>query len=153
MQSIHDLAAELSKALAQGQPLHELEDLLQNYQADDWQQFCDFVPNEYKRVPIFQDQNYEMRLLCWDGNMTSELHDHPEEGCILKVLAGNLIEERFSYEPMTLTKETPLAKGMVSYIHGKKGIHRIINPHPQRAVSLHCYAPAGYQPKFYPKTA
>ena len=51
---------------------------------------------------IFRNEKYEIYLICWNKKQISKIHDHPENGCILKVLKGELIEYRYDTKKIEL---------------------------------------------------
>ena len=105
--------------------------------------FINFKENDYNKNLIYRNKDSEIILICWDKNSKTKIHNHPKNGCIMKILQGNLIEEQYNSE---LEKLNICNYGVdeVSYIHDNLYLHKIINNN-QRSISLHIYSP----PCFY----
>lgn len=149
MHSLQQLSTTVSENLAKGVKLKDLLPAIEQYSGDDWIQYRRFDENNFTRVPVFIDEQVEIRLLCWNKQMVSDLHDHPKDGCVLKVVEGSLVEELFSMKPFQLLQSSALTTGDLSYIDDQKGIHRILNQTDEPAVSLHFYVPPGYEPQLF----
>jgi len=108
----------------------------------DWQKYALFDKNkQYTRNLISTDhETYTLLLLCWNPGQESPIHDHPCDGCWLKVLVGGIQEIRYD------TKLNPVSQidcraGEISYITNNLGYHKVGNPTRTPAVTLHLYAP------------
>lgn len=133
---------------------HELKLKLQNsktikdinldqFTVDDFYEHIQFPEQGYNRIPLVVTTSpYPSRiayLLCWNRFQSSGIHDHPEGGCLVKVLQGRLHEE-------TADGTTLLRVGGISYQGpGVKGLH-CIRSSKYRSISLHIYEPADYKP-------
>lgn len=119
--------------------------------------------HSYTRViiPNMSNDLFELILICWDKNQTSPIHNHPENGCILKVLQGELTEDVYVRENIDTLHSEVLDKtylhtktrinptNSISYMCGDDVIHKISNTNLNedemcQTVSLHIYSP----PKF-----
>lgn len=90
--------------------------------------------------------NYGLLVLCWNGGMESKIHNHPCDGCFVKVLRGTIKETRYSYDQqtdaITLLSEFEGQEGDVAYMDDFVGLHKIGNPSKDvGAVTLHLYTP------------
>lgn len=83
----------------------------------------------------------------WNPGKGSPIHDHANAHCIMKVLAGELVETVYETPDQESTRTKPLAvksesrhqTNDVTYISDDIGLHRVHNPSTdQIAVSLHC---------------
>jgi cysteine dioxygenase len=92
----------------------------------------------------------EMVVICWEVNQGCPIHDHPEKGCLLKILQGEVRENTYKLEvfPELLSSRMLPVNG-VAYQEGGMIGHEIINNTDQRAVSLHLYSPPNYKPNYY----
>lgn len=104
--------------------------------------------NTYNKNVIFRNDDFELILISWDKNICTNIHNHPKNGCIMKILEGTLKEEIYkeNNQNNTLVKKNTYKKGDESYIHDSLGYHKIINEN-QYSYSLHIYSP----PNFYDK--
>lgn len=98
----------------------------------------------YTRNLIATDhESFTLLLLCWNPMKESPIHDHPCDGCWLRVLQGCVQECRYreSSHGLELTDETICQKGEVCFIEDSLGYHKVGNPGNEIAVTLHLYAP------------
>jgi cysteine dioxygenase len=102
-----------------------------------------FKKNDYNKSILFRDAKYEIVLICWDSCCQTKIHNHPKNGCIMKILKGTLIEECFNEKNLNIKCNT-YNENDVSYIHDDLYLHKIINSN-QKSISLHIYSP----PNFY----
>ena len=107
--------------------------------------------DKYTRHQIFKNDRLDCYLLFWQPKAVSKIHDHPDNGCYLKVLDGYLIETRYTFRNKNLKKinNNILIKNSVSYIDDTKGIHSIYNPTNMIVPSLHVYSPPNYIANIY----
>ena len=137
--------------------LLDIKPILKEYSGNDWTNYIynnninkkinypsNF--NNYFKIPIkfnqFSNYNkyeYEMILLVWHPHSYTALHSHTENGCLMKILDGNILEERISNQG-TFPQKNELYKNDISYIHNIEGLHRIINNNFQYSYSLHIYS-------------
>ena len=146
MTTLHHLITDL-EAHALGNGNKDVLYLVSQFNAcegTDWKNYITGPGN----VPIFQNEDFRLVLIYWDGHARSKKHGHPEGGCLLKVLSGTLIETRFDpFDPQRLTGKQQFFQGDVSYIHDALACHVVENPSPEPAISLHIYSPGIYNSK------
>jgi hypothetical protein len=136
--------------------LKGIKPILKNYIGNDWYNYKISNSsnttlsdnNDYQRIPIyfkdldkFSYDQYDMYLLVWNPYCHTSIHSHPEGGCLMKILEGNIIEQRFKNAESFATIKT-LAQNDMSYMHDSLGFHRIMNNNFKYAYSLHIYSPA-----------
>jgi cysteine dioxygenase len=98
----------------------------------------------YKKL-IYNNDKFELYLIFWSPYASSPIHDHPEQGCILKLLSGKLIEEVFINKNNTIKFDNRnyISVNDINNRNGNEILHKIINL-DELSVSLHLYFP----PKF-----
>ncbi|KAF8368779.1 hypothetical protein PRIPAC_86608 [Pristionchus pacificus] len=130
-------------------------------------------PEEWKKYAIFDELQccytrnlvhrgngkFNALILCWGPGACSNVHDHPNSQCFVKVLSGDLMETRFHFPqdgadkrlaPLDIIDQTTCKKDEVSHIDDSIGVHRMENPsHSEPAVSLHIYCPPYQECKLY----
>jgi len=79
-----------------------------------------FDNNKYNRNTVYENENIEMVIISWNNNQKSGLHDHPKNGCLMKILDGELNEYIYN-EKLNLLKINNCKKGCISYQEGKNG--------------------------------
>lgn len=83
-------------------------------------------------------------MLVWNGGKESPIHDHPCDGCWVRVLEGNVKETVYDKkEDGTLeqTSENLYHEGEITWMHDIKGFHKIGNPGTESSVTMHVYSP------------
>lgn len=108
----------------------------------EWEPYAFFDSSKpYTRNLIATDnETYTLLLLCWNPNEESPIHDHPCDGCWLKVLQGNVRECRYD-ENLCCTADDIFQQGELTYITDSLGYHKVGNPTRTPSVSLHLYSP------------
>jgi predicted metal-dependent enzyme (double-stranded beta helix superfamily) len=136
--------------------LLEVKSILEQYKGDDWMDYkvkpydspIIYSNMNYTRIPIsFQEFNQDkydtifgMYLIAWNPFCHTSIHNHPEGGCLMRILEGNIKEQRFMNAESFSTIEI-LNPGDINYIHDNLGLHRILNENSNTAYSLHIYSP------------
>jgi cysteine dioxygenase len=117
------------------------------------------------------DETYTLLLLCWNPNKASPIHDHPCDGCWMRILQGCINEKRFRYEyvlndnndgaccqepergqgqgqegqkqesQLVCTQDSTFREGGQTFIDDNLGLHKIGNPGNELAISMHLYSP------------
>lgn len=133
--------------------LYQCRDILNQYNGNDWTKYTKYCDNDYKRNLVYSNDKFKILILCWKSGQKAKIHDHPENGCLVKLLKGKLIEEIYKNNngKIEYVKSKTIYVGDISYQQGKNGLHKIINPFGECAVSLHIYSPSNYKPFFYEK--
>jgi hypothetical protein len=129
------LVDKLNKVLVKDIHVNKAFNLLKKYNGNDWVYYIQDATDTYKKNIIYQNKYYEMVLISWSANANTGFHNHPMNGCLLKVMEGCLNE---NYNDM-INKTISGAIGMRH--HGD--IHCITTTIP--SYSIHIYAP----PLFY----
>ena len=114
--------------------------ILNNYNGSDWINYIKYNDDKYNKIYVYDEIEYEMVLICWKKGQKSNIHCHPEKGCLMKILQGQLVEIRYDND---FVKENILSANCMSYIEGKNGLHSV--DAIDNTVSLHIYSP----PHFY----
>ena len=135
--------------------LKDFEYLLEDYNEND---FYDYIPKDYlldtdsiyKRIKIkeFSNDNFEFIIIIWNPNSKTKIHDHPEKGCLIKILDGVLEEERYDTQLKYLAY-FKLNKNSTSYNESNEILHKISNNTNSHSISLHIYSPSNYIANYY----
>mmetsp|Transcript_25342 Transcript_25342/g.37537 ORF Transcript_25342/g.37537 Transcript_25342/m.37537 type:complete len:236 (+) Transcript_25342:328-1035(+) len=119
-----------------------------------------FITEEknYTRNLISTDgDTYTLLLLCWNPNKASPIHDHPCDGCWMRVLQGSINEKRYRNElndgascqgqgqehgqELVCTQDSTFREGEQTFIDDQLGLHKVGNPGNELAISMHLYSP------------
>jgi len=128
----------------------EIREIMETYSSNrsDWKKYAHFDPHKYTRNLVdVGNGKYNLMVLCWPSGFGSNIHDHQDSHCFVKVLDGTLRETRFTWPneeggPMKEICCSDSQPNDVSYMSDELGLHRMENPsHVDNAVSLHLYVP------------
>ena len=46
-------------------------------------------------MTLYRNNDFEILLINWDKHQGSPIHNHADNGCVLKMMKGELFEKRF----------------------------------------------------------
>jgi cysteine dioxygenase len=124
-----------------GESLEKFKKYLNEINILNYQDYIHFDDKTYKKNLVKRNQKIELYIICWKKGQSSSLHSHPKNGCLMKILNGNLEEIIHKNKEI---KSNIYNENQISYIHDKIGKH-IIRSLDTDTISLHIYSP----PKFY----
>ena len=101
----------------------------------------------YNKFIIYSSDIFDIILIKWDKNCQSKIHDHPNKGCLIKILSGKLCEELYDDKLNKIESNVLLQKFDISYRIGNEILHKIIAS--EDSYSLHIYIPGRYKPIYY----
>jgi hypothetical protein len=115
-----------------------------NSQLEDFDKYVQFKTDNYYSNTLYRTDKFEIRLLCWKPLQETPKHPHPQNGCLMKILTGKLIEEKFMNNS---TIKTVYKKDEVGYIKAPES--HILKNLDTDSVSLHIYSPSGFYDNSY----
>lgn len=155
--SLDNLITDLKTVLKDAKTRQEVDvkttlNLLRLYQSDEaqWGKFAlRDQQKEYTRNLVTKVSDIaNLLVLVWEPGKSSEIHDHPQSNCFVKVLKGTIHEQLYENtaestekRDMSLKRSTEVQPNAVTYITDKIGLHRMSNQGKEIAVSLHLYVP------------
>lgn len=143
---INDIHNELNS----GAKLINLYKLLKKYSDNDWKKYIKINEKTYNREKIYDCDLFDIYIITWNIGQKSLIHNHAENGCILRVLQGELVETMYDYNLNFL--ETNIFDDLennISYMDNTIGLHKIENNGVEIAVSLHIYSPPNHITKYF----
>lgn len=102
----------------------------------------------YKRILINRCNLFDMYIIVWKPGAQSPIHDHPENGCFMKVLHGELDEYLFDNNCIIHSMYTREEK-YIGFMKKDHTLHSIENNTNSIAISLHIYSPPNAKTKIY----
>lgn len=150
--SIPELAIEIHKALCQNRRLNreKLTTIMKSYSGDDWKNFVAISHTNYNKEKIFESGLFDMFIITWNNYQCSLIHDHSENGCLYKVLYGNITEKIYKGNDIAnVILDKNMKEGEVSYIDNFIGYHSMNNLNENICVTLHVYSPPNYITNYY----
>ena len=114
--------------------VHNITKIFKTYNID-FKKYYINNPIKYEKKVLYKNEDYELVLINWEKGSFTNLHNHPDNGCVLKVLDGKLYEINDKKTPLILNKSD------INY-KLKNDYHRIIAL--EKSYSLHYYSPPNY---------
>jgi cysteine dioxygenase len=110
----------------------------------------EYSSKKYTRKVIYIDDNIEVVVIGWDKGQSSTIHDHPSNGCIYRILCGDMVEYRYNSK-LNIESMVKLNNGDIGNIMDNRYYHKMSNESGGRASSLHIYSPPNYKMNIYGK--
>jgi hypothetical protein len=117
-------------------------DILQRYEGIDWNDHVEFSSTKYNKKAILKNDVVELMIISWEIDQKTLIHDHPENGCIMKVVQGCLVEDKYSDDGEIWLSATFIGENDISFSKGKEITHKIKGI--CQSVSIHIYSPQNY---------
>jgi len=122
----------------------------------EWRKYAIFdnMKNYTRNLIATDDVTFTLLLLCWNTGKESPIHDHPSDGCWLRVCEGEIRETRYAIDvetdSMTITSDEVFGYDAPAFIKDSMGYHKVGNPSKSTsAVTLHLYCPPFSQCKIW----
>jgi hypothetical protein len=128
-----------------------IKDTLKLYDTEDWKIYVKKCESTYHRKLLYSSPEYDLVIITWCKDQGCAIHNHPENGCTVKILQNHITEELYDADTLKLCKSSTYEKDDIMYIDDTIGYHRMCNKCDEPCVSLHVYAPGKYKPKFFSK--
>jgi predicted metal-dependent enzyme (double-stranded beta helix superfamily) len=90
------------------------------------------------RIPLYADEEFEVRLLTWLPGQASGLHDHGGSSGCMRIIAGTMSESIVNFDGSLV--ELCHVAGQTSSFR-KDIIHSVRNAGNEPAVTIHAYRP------------
>lgn len=94
--------------------------------------------HNYRRIPLYKSNLLEMHLIHWKKGSSTPIHEHPSNGCIMKIIKGTLIEIQHNHHKAV---GCTLYNQNVKFIPSSPIKHTIYNKSNIDAYSIHIYSP------------
>jgi len=102
-----------------------------------------FIDARYARNTIFENEHFELVLICWKPGQASAIHDHGESLCLYLVIEGEFEERLFELgadgEPRQTGART-WKTGDITLATGPD-VHQLVNAGPDNLITVHVYSP------------
>ena len=124
--------------------------LLVHYHGIDWNKYVK-ISKTYNREVLHSCEDFDLVIITWDSKHECPIHNHPENGCQVKILEGTITEERYDMETLEKIQTKEYMRDSIFYIDDSIAYHRMCNNKNTKCVSLHVYSPGKYKPKLFNK--
>ena len=122
-----------------------INQILSLYEGNDWKNIIlnitNNILNGYHKYLFYKNEEFEVYLIIWFPHAKSPIHNHPENGCYLKILEGYLCEDIYCNKDnkIKLINKRYLDNTTVNYRAGNYILHQIQNETNNISTSLHIY--------------
>jgi cysteine dioxygenase len=109
----------------------------------EFENFCSWASDCYTRNCVFEDEKFELILLCWEPGQKTPIHDHGGEECWVKAVQGEFEEVIYKLDDndeLNLVKSDISKTNDITYMIDFMGFHSLQNISTERSMSLHLYA-------------
>jgi cysteine dioxygenase len=152
MKTLDELFNAIDSALRSGKKLKDLGPVLSAYDGDDWKEYEKYSPDHYSRNLVKKNDLLELLVLCWEVKQGCPVHDHPSNGCLVRIMQSEVTENVYKNNvPPEFSSGSILPAGGIAYKEGNMILHEIFNHSDQRAASIHIYSPSNYKPNYFSK--
>jgi cysteine dioxygenase len=153
MISTLDILFDRLTVVAQTSKLSEGKSLMFTYDGDDWKRYVCDDPVHYHKELVCRNCDIDMYVISWKPRASSCIHDHPTNGCIVKILKGELQEDLYKKidesDDVYFVSSKRMHENDIGYMESNKTLHKIKNPCDNVCVSLHIYSKSSYIHKIY----
>ena len=103
----------------------------------------------YTRNLIDKAPLYELIAICWDAGQGISIHNHKDQNCWMAAPIGKLLVQNYRVLRQDLAAGTcdivptdivEMNAAAPTAVDPAAPVHRVYNPFPERAVSLHVYS-------------
>jgi hypothetical protein len=102
--------------------------------------------NTYIKHILFSSSDFDVILIEWEKFAETHIHDHPDKGCIVKILCGELEEDCYDNRLNFINKNI-LLENNIGYKISNKILHKIFCK--EDTFSLHVYVPGKFNCNIY----
>jgi hypothetical protein len=101
----------------------------------------DFIENNYNEIMLFDENDIQIFIICWDKNTESKPHYHTDFGCFMKILQGSVKEDIIIKTDKSVDIFNKYSHSdEISFVNKCDIIHNIINQDEQ-SITLHISFP------------
>lgn len=127
---------------------HKIKKTLNEISIEDIKKYVKFSDENYQRNYVHNSDKFDIIVICWKAGQKTEIHDHPDYCCLLKVLDGKLTEDiYFNTNGLEYVSTNVLNTGDIANKKGSRIVHKIIAV--EDSISLHIYIPGKYKPIYF----
>lgn len=114
-----------------------------NFKVKEINPLCFWDPDNYSRINIERNKNYELTLMCWEQGQYTPIHNHNSQEGWIYVIEGELTEEVYykgdGSHKLKKKHINILKPKDTSYINDTIGVHKIFNSNSGRTISVHLH--------------
>ena len=92
--TLNNLISRINNSYKKNNCVSSLYNIIYNYKGDDWKEFNLYSENPiYKKSLVYTNDLYDLYVISWMPYSYSKIHDHSSNGCLFKILNGELNEK------------------------------------------------------------
>ena len=124
-----------------------MQTILESLQPQQYLPLVQFHDRAYQKILLEETKEYEIIMICWKAGQSTPIHDHPEGGCWMRIVSGELEETEYAMPTLCKMRTQRLTVGDVGYKQGHVILHSIRAI--EDTISLHLYSPPRYKANIY----
>ena len=149
---LEDLFQNVTNQIKLDDSLESSQQIISNYCGNDWKKYITKPEVCYNKTLVMRNEVAELYVITWSPNSESKIHDHPQIGCVMKVVQGNLREDIYIRKDQTsakFDKTNYLVSNSVGFKTGNDILHKITNinndnDNDRCTISIHIYSKPEY---------
>ena len=145
--SLNQLFDQIVQGLNDGKTLESMKHVVESYNGNDWSEHVKFSDQKYHMKKVFSNDIAELIVISWKATQQTAIHDHPSNGCIMKVVVGLLCEDIYSENADIHLNTHCIGEGDLSFSKGQETVHQI--KADLNSISVHIYSPPNYVATHY----
>jgi predicted metal-dependent enzyme (double-stranded beta helix superfamily) len=86
--NLSDLIKNINENIYQKSNLKSIISEVKKYDDIDWKKYVKINKNRYNKELVYKNELFDIYIVTWNKKQKSSIHNHPEYGCVYKVLKG-----------------------------------------------------------------
>ena len=147
---LENLFYDVTKQIELSGSLESSQEIISNYCGNDWINYVVTSGTCYNKKLVIKNEVAELYVITWSPGSKSKIHDHPQVGCVMKVVQGNLQEDIYIRKDQSCAKfdkTNYLPSKSVGFKAGNDILHKITNINnddDKYTFSIHIYSKPEY---------
>lgn len=114
--------------------LYHIKKLFNNIHLHHFSNYIIKNPINYQKKIIMKNNKFELVMISWEKFAETNFHNHPKNGCVMKILEGRLLE--YTPEETKLLCKNDINIKYHNHYHSIKSL--------DKTYSIHYYSPPGF---------
>jgi hypothetical protein len=106
-------------------------------------------PEQRNYTQLYRNPQLDIWLICWTNQQDTGFHDHDLSAGAVRIVEGELVEDRFEFEGSVLREASTTHGTGVVFDFDASHVHRLRHHEGAVATSIHVYSPALWRMGYY----
>jgi hypothetical protein len=150
--NLTDLGQKIDSVYEKTKDMKKCSHVIENIKINDFYKYVRYNDYHYDKNKILTTKYFNIYIVSWKSEQHTEIHDHHDDGCIAKLLLGELVEDTYkniflpNIKKITHVNRKIVSVNNIFFICGREKLHKITAM--RDSVSLHIY-PISYKMNIY----